>query len=103
MTPEPDDASRGELVLFQAPDGSVELELQLERESLWLGRRRMSLLFDKDTHRIGLHLRNIYAEGELDEHSTTEYSSVIQTQGKRQVRRKRRRFNLPATVEKANA
>ena len=98
MIPEPDDASRGELVLFQAPDGSVELELRLERESLWLSQRQMSLLFDKDTDTIGLHLRNIYAEGELDEGATTEDSSVVQPEGKRQVRRKVRLYNLDAVI-----
>ena len=87
MTADPQDLSRGELVLFQAPDGSVELKVRLEDETLWLSQRQMALLFDKDTDTIGLHLRNIYAEGELDEAATTEDSSVVQTEGKRQVRR----------------
>lgn len=98
MTAEPDDASRGELVLYQAPDGSVELKLRLEHETLWLSQRQMALLFDKDTDTIGLHLRNIYAEGELNEAATTEDSSVVQTEGKRQVRRRVRLYSLDAVI-----
>jgi Virulence protein RhuM family/Fic/DOC family len=98
VTSEPRDASRGELVLYQAPDGTVELSIRLERESLWLSQRQMSLLFDKDTDTIGLHLRNIYAEGELEESATTEESSVVQVEGKRQVRRRVRLYNLDAVI-----
>lgn len=98
MTGVPDDASRGELVLYQAADGSVELKLRLEHETLWLSQRQMALLFDKDTDTIGLHLRNIYGEGELDEAATTEESSVVQTEGKRQVRRRVRLYNLDAVI-----
>ncbi|MCM8625126.1 virulence protein RhuM/Fic/DOC family protein [Accumulibacter sp.] len=98
MTAEPDDASRGELVLYQAADGSVELRLRLEHETLWLSQRQMALLFDKDSDTIGLHLRNIYAEGELDEAATTEESSVVQTEGRRRVRRRARVYNLDAVI-----
>lgn len=88
----------GEVVLYQAPDGSVELRIRLERESLWLSQRQMSLLFDKDTDTIGLHLRNIYRDGELDEAATTEEFSVVQTEGTRRVRRRVRLFNLDAVI-----
>jgi len=89
---------RGEVVLYQAPDGRVSLDVRLDRESLWLSQRQMSQLFDKDTDTIGLHLRNIYSEGELEESSTTEDSSVVQTEGKRQVRRPVRLYNLDAVI-----
>ena len=92
------DELRGEVVLYQAADGKVSLDVRLERESLWLSQRQMSQLFDKDTDTIGLHLRNIYGEGELEESSTTEESSVVQTEGKRQVRRQVRLYNLDAIV-----
>lgn len=98
MTVQPDDGSRGELLLYQAPGGAVELQLRLVRESVWLSQRQMSQLFDKDTDTIGMHLRNIYAEGELDEAATTEESSVVQIEGRRQVRRRVRLYNLDAAI-----
>jgi len=90
--------SRGEIVLYKAPDGTVELNVRLDRDSLWLSQKQMSLLFDKDTDTIGLHLRNIYKEGELEESATTEDSSVVQKEGNRQVRRKVRLYNLDAVL-----
>jgi len=86
------------IVLFQAPDGTVELDVRLERDSLWLSQRQMSTLFEKNTDTIGLHLRNIYSEGELEEAATTEDSSVVQTEGKRRVRRAVRLYNLDAII-----
>ena len=93
-----DDTSLGQVVLYQAADGVVQLEVRLERESLWLSQRQMSTLFDKDRDTIGLHLRNIFEEGELIESATTEESSVVQQEGRRQVRRKVRLYNLDAII-----
>ncbi|MBU8934898.1 MAG: virulence RhuM family protein [candidate division Zixibacteria bacterium] len=97
MTRQTDD-SRGEIILYQAPEGEVSLDVRLEKESVWLSQRQMSLLFDKDTDTIGLHLRNVYKEGELEEPATTEESSVVQKEGNRQVRRKVRFYNLDAII-----
>jgi hypothetical protein len=47
----------------------------------------MAQLFDKDSDTIGLHLRNIYQSKELVEDTTTEFFSVVQLEGKRQVKR----------------
>ena len=77
---------RGETLNYRAADGTVELEVRLDRESLWLSQKQMALLFEKDTDTIGLHLRNIFTEGELEEAATTEESSVVQNEGQRQVR-----------------
>ena len=68
----------GEIIIYQTPEGMTELEVRLDRETLWLSQKQMSLLFDKDTDTIGLHLRNIYKEGELEESASTEESSVVQ-------------------------
>ncbi|NLH12643.1 MAG: virulence RhuM family protein [Holophagae bacterium] len=88
----------GEVVLFEVPDGSVELRIWLERDALWLSQRQMSLLSAKDTDTIGLHRRNIYRDGELDEAATTGEFSVVQAEGTRQVRRRVRLFNLDAVI-----
>jgi len=70
----------------------------MENETLWLSQAQMAELFEKDTDTIGLHLKNIFAEGELDETTTTEESSVVRQEGKRQVRRKIRFYNLGAAL-----
>ena len=91
-------APRGEIILYQVPDGDIKLDVRLEQESIWLSQKQMSMLFEKNTDTIGLHLRNIYKEGELEESATTEESSVVQREGSRQVRRKLRFYNLDAII-----
>jgi hypothetical protein len=58
----------------------------------------MAELFDKDSDTIGLHLRNIYKSGELEKSATTEESSVVRQEGKRQVNRKIKFYNLDAII-----
>ena len=92
------DTSGGGAVLYETADGTVHLEVHLQGESLWLSQRQTSVLFDKDSDTIGLHLRNVFKEGELQEGATTEESSVVQQEGRRQVRRKVRLYNLDAII-----
>jgi prophage maintenance system killer protein len=92
---EPD---RGEIVVFEAQDGSVRLDVRLKDDTVWLSQRLIAELLDTSTDNVGLHLKNIYAEGELDERATTEDSSVVQLEGKRRVSRRVRLFNLDAIL-----
>lgn len=89
---------QGEIAIYQAPDGTVSLDVRLNKNDLWLNQKQMSLLFEKDTDTIGLHLRNIFKERELDESATTEDYSVVQIEGKRRVRRRIRYYNLDAII-----
>lgn len=90
--------TKSEILIYRSEDKSNEIQVRLEGETIWLSQRQMSKLFEKDSDTIGLHLKNIYNTGELEERSTTEYSSVVQTEGKRQVRRKLKLYNLDAII-----
>ncbi|HUW25197.1 MAG TPA: hypothetical protein VMW07_01585 [Gallionella sp.] len=76
-----------QITIYQSADGSTQIEVRLEQGTLWLSQAQMAELFDKDSDAIGLHLRNIYESGELDENATTEDSSVVRQECKRQVKR----------------
>ncbi len=89
---------KSQIVIYEAEDGQAKLDVRLQEETLWLSQRQMAELFEKDTDTIGLHLRNIYESGELDEKATTEYFSVVRKEGKRQVRRNIRFYNLDAII-----
>jgi hypothetical protein len=88
----------GDVVVYEIPDGAVRVDVRLERETLWLSQRRMREIFDTSTDNVGLHLKNIFSEGELDEAATTEDYSVVQTESHRQVRREVRHYNLDAII-----
>jgi len=87
-----------DVILYNAEDGKVQLEVQLDRETVWLNHRQMAELLDKNTDTIGLHIRNIYKEGELLRKGTAEESSVVQNEGGRQVRRKVKFYNLDVII-----
>ncbi len=87
-----------EIVIYTAPDGSTDIQVKLDGDTIWLSQRQMSELFEKDTDTIGLHLKNIFRSGELDEDSTTEESSVVQLEGKRKVKRRIKLYNLDAII-----
>lgn len=87
-----------EIILYQSPDGEVQLDVHMEKETVWLTQTQMGKLFDTSTDNVGLHLKNIFNEGELVESSTTEDYSVVQTEGQRQVRRQLRHYNLDAII-----
>ena len=87
-----------EIEIYKSPDNKIELQVNLENETVWLSQKQMAELFDKDSDTIGLHLKNIYLEQELIEKSTTGFFSVVQTEGKRKVTRNIKYFNLDAII-----
>ena len=64
----------------------------------WLTQSQMATLFGCSTDNIGLHLKNVYAVGELSREATTEDFSVVRKEGARQVRRNVTCYNLDAII-----
>ena len=56
--------------IYRSPEGTVELDVKLENETVWLTQSQMALLFGRDQSVIARHIKNIYKEGELDKNST---------------------------------
>lgn len=56
---------RGEVILYRARDGSVTLDVRLEKETIWLTQAQMAALFARDQSVIARHIGNVFAEGEL--------------------------------------
>ena len=88
----------GEIMIFESKDGSTQISVKLEKETIWLSQKQMAELFEKDSDTISLHLKNIYESGELEEKRTTEQYSVIQKEAKREVKRDVRFYNLDAII-----
>lgn len=84
--------------VFQNEDGSLQLAVQVQQESIWLSQSQLAELFKTSTDNISLHLKNIYQSGELDENATTEDYSVVRQEGKRKVKRKLKHYNLDAII-----
>ena len=93
-----DMAAQHSIQIYQTEDGQTRMDVRFDRDTLWLAQSQMAELFDKDSDTISLHLRKIYDSGELDQQATTEESSVVRQEGKRQVRRSIRFYNLDVVI-----
>src|SRR5262249_42134462 len=88
----------GEVVLYEAADGGVRLDLRLEQETVWLTQRQMATLFETTPKNVLMHLKNVYGEGELIERGTTKDFLAVRTEGRRRVQRKLKHYNLDAII-----
>lgn len=86
------------IVLYQNDDSNVCVSVYYNNETFWLTQKAMAELFGCSTDNISLHLKKIYAEGELDEKATTEFFSVVQKEGAREVSRNVKFYNLDAVI-----
>jgi hypothetical protein len=60
------------IIIYQRPDGSTSLDVRLVHETVWLSQAQLVALFNRDQSVISRHLRNVFAEGELDEKSNMQ-------------------------------
>jgi hypothetical protein len=73
----------GDIILYQAEDGTTSLEVHLKDDSVWLSQAQMMELFGKTKQSISLHIRNIFKEGELVEESVVKDSLTTADDGKK--------------------
>ncbi|MDE7423697.1 MAG: virulence RhuM family protein [Lachnospiraceae bacterium] len=87
-----------DFLIYSSADEEVSVNALVKDETIWLTQKAMAELFGCSTDNISLHLKNIFAEGELEENRTAEEISVVQTEGTRQVKRKQKFYNLDAII-----
>lgn len=90
--------SNNKIILYSTEDGKTEIEVNLEGETVWLSQKQMAELFNCSIDNVALHLKNVYSEGELNERSTSEESSVVKKEGNRAVNRFMKIYNLDAII-----
>jgi prophage maintenance system killer protein len=85
---------KGNIVFYQAEQGSTRLEVILENESIWLTLNQIASLFERDKSVISRHLSNVFRDGELDRNSTVAKNATVQNEGERKINREIEYFNL---------
>ena len=91
-------SSSAEFLIFEQQKEEKGIEVRFEDGDLWLTQKAMAKLYDCSSDNVGLHLKNIYTDLELDRDSTTEEFSVVQKEGNREVKRKVKYYNLDAII-----
>lgn len=86
------------LGIYQAPEGGIIFDVDVESETMWATQVQIAQLFGVDKTVISRHLKNIYKDEELDEEKTCQKQDVVRKEGNRQVRREVKRYNLDAII-----
>jgi hypothetical protein len=87
-----------EFLTFAYQRGGDGVEVRVGGGTVWLSRQAIGELFGTSPDNAGLHLKSIYAEGELDWAATAEEFSVVRQEGGRDVRRTVRHYSLDAII-----
>ena len=89
---------KGQILLYQTPDGESRIEVRLEGETVWLNLEQMAELFQRNKSTISRHIKNVFEEGELSADSTVAFFATVQTEGKRKVERDIAFYNLDMII-----
>lgn len=74
--------NRTELMMYQTEDGQTKIDVRMENETVWLSLDQMAELFQRDKSTISRHIRNIFAEGELDREAVVAKFATTASDGK---------------------
>jgi hypothetical protein len=73
--------ARDQVILFQAADGQVTLDVRLEADTVWLSQAQMAELFGRECSVISKHIGNVFRKGELTQQSTCAKFALVPTEG----------------------
>jgi len=79
--------NNSEIQIFKAQDGTTEIQVKLENDTVWLNLMQLTELFQRDKSVISRHINNIFKENELDKQATVANSATVQLEGDRAVER----------------
>jgi len=88
--------SNNEIIVYES--GELEVQFQLNEDTIWLAQKQIAGLFDKDIRTINDHIKAIYKEEELVENSTIRKFRIVQKEGSREVNRDVLHYNLDVII-----
>lgn len=86
-----------QIEIYRTTNGA-EVTVQLEKDTVWLNRQQLTVLFNRDVKTIGKHINNIFNEEELDPISTVAKFATVQQEGERRVERDVEYYNLDVII-----
>jgi hypothetical protein len=89
---------RSELILYQTEDGRTRVQCRFDGDTLWLTQAQIAELFEVTPQNVTLHLKAIFAEGELAEAATCKDYLQVRFEGGREVTRSLRHYRLEAIL-----
>lgn len=92
------DGPDGEMILYVGEDGKPRIDVKFQGETAWLTQAQLVVLFDSSKGNISEHIKNIYAEGELEESATVRKFRTVRLEGDREVVRELEHYNLDMII-----
>ncbi len=89
---------KNQILIYKPKGGDIEVEVKLDRETIWLTLNQIAYLFGVQKAAISKHIKNIFSSGELDRNSTVSKMETVQIEGKRKIKRKLTYFNLDVII-----
>jgi hypothetical protein len=89
---------QSEIILYQTEDGRTRVQCRFENETLWLTQAQIAELFQTTPQNVTLHMKTVFAEGELSEEATCKDYLQVRTEGGREVTRSLRHYRLEAIL-----
>ena len=89
--------NQGEIIVYQ-PEKTLQLEVRMENETVWLTQAQMADLFETTPQNITLHIKNIYVEQELIADSTCKDFLQVREEGSRMIKRMQKFYNLDVII-----
>jgi len=89
---------RSEIILYQTEDGRTRVQCRFEDQNVWMTQALIADLFQTSIPNVNIHLKNIYAEGELNEEATIKDYLIVRQEGNREVARRVLHYNLEAIL-----
>ena len=89
---------KGQFLLYQTPDGDSQIEVKLQKDTVWLSLDQMAELFQRNKSTISRHIKNVLEDGELQEEATIANFATVQNEGTRKVERVIAFYNLDMII-----
>ena len=91
-------ANRGEIIIYRAEDNTVQLDVRMEQETVWLTQQQMAELFQTSRTNVVEHIQHVYEDGELMQEATCRNFRQVQQEGNRRVTRELPFYNLDVII-----
>jgi len=89
---------KNQILIYKPKGGDIEVEVKLDKETIWLTLNQIAYLFGVQKAAISKHIKNIFASGELNRNSTVSKMETVQIEGKRKIKRNLTYFNLDMII-----
>ena len=90
--------SENNVILYQGENGITRVSVRFANDDLWLTQNQIAEIYDTTQQNVSQHIDGIFKDGELDATATHKKFLLVQTEGKRQVKREVSHYNLDVII-----